>query len=73
MDMSREATLIKIIKELGYKKEIPVIAYDHINKYVIMGINRLEACKKYGVLPNIKDGLGRNYKLDETGVIVPDF
>ena len=57
----------------GYQKKLPYIAYDHINKFVIMGVRRLEACKEYGVQPNIIDGLGRNYKLDENGVIVPDF
>jgi len=71
--MNKEETLIKIIKKLGVQKKLPPIAYDHINKYVIMGINRLEACKEYGVQPNIIDGLGRNYKLDKTGAIVPDF
>ena len=71
--MNKEDTLIKIIKNLGFQKKLPPIAYDHIKKKVIMGIRRLDACKEYGVQPNIIDGLGRNYKLDETGAIVPDF
>jgi len=71
--MTKEDNLIKLIKKLGYQKKLPIIAYDHINKRVIMGIHRLDACKEYGVQPNIIDGLGRNYKLDATGAIVPDF
>ena len=71
--MNKETYFIKLIKKYGYRKEIPSIAYDHINKYVIMGIKRLEACKKLGISPNIIDGLGRKYKLDKTGAIVPDF
>ena len=71
--MNKETVMIKIIMKFGYRKEIPPIAYDHIKKKVIMGIRRLDACKQLGVQPNIVDGLGRNYKLDESGAIVPDF
>lgn len=71
--MNKENMMIKIIKKFGYRDEIPAIAYDHIKKYVIMGNKRLEACKQLGVQPHIIDGLGRKYKLDESGEIVPDF